>query len=136
MNTKWDKHDIRKYLLSIDPDLQYAYNLKEKYREFNLTARYENCDEELNNLINEFRNSHLEEFREFGRLLKRWKKYIKNSFIRVQGKRLSNGPMEGINSRIKTMLKSANGIKKFFRLRNRIIYSINKNVPLKNLNQK
>ena len=136
MNTKWDKHDIRKYLLSIDPDLQYAYNLKEKYREFNLTARYENCDEELNDLINEFRNSHLEEFREFGRLLKRWKKYIKNSFIRVQGKRLSNGPMEGINSRIKTMLKSANGIKKFFRLRNRIIYSINKNVPLKNLNQK
>lgn len=135
MHTKWDKHEIRKYLLSIDSDLKYAYNLKEKYREFNLTAEYNTCDEEFEMLIEEFRSSPLEEFREFGRLLKRWQKYIKNSFIRVNGKRLSNGPMEGINSRIKTMLKSANGIKKFYRLRNRIIYSINKDVPLKNFNQ-
>ncbi len=136
LKTKWDKHEIRKYLLSIDPDLKYAYYLKEKYREFNLTADYETCDEEFDRLIEEFRNSHLEEFRDFGKLIKRWRKYIKNSFIRVEKKRLSNGPMEGINSRIKTILKSANGIKKFFRLRNRVIYSINKNVPLRNINNK
>lgn len=131
LKTQWDKHEIRKYLLSIDPDLKYAYELKERYREFNLTASYENCDEELDELIDLFRNSHIEEFRDFGKLIKRWKPYIKNSFIKVNNKRLSNGPMEGINSRIKTMLKSANGIKKFYRLRNRIIYSINKNVPIK-----
>ena len=136
LKTKWDKHEIRKYLLSIDPDLEYAYYLKEKYREFNLTADYKTCDEEFDKLIEEFRNSHLEEFREFGKLIKRWRKYIKNSFIRVNNKRLSNGPMEGINSRIKTILKSANGIKKFFRLRNRVIYSINKDVPLRNINKK
>ena len=63
--TKWDKYEIRKYLMSIDPDLNYAYHLKEKYREFNLTASYESCDEELNELIDDFRNSHLEEFRTF-----------------------------------------------------------------------
>lgn len=40
-------------------------------------------------------------------------KYIENSFIRVNNKRLSNGSMEGINSRIKTLLKSANGLKIF-----------------------
>lgn len=135
LKTKWDKYEIRKYLLSIDEDLKYAYNLKERYREFNLTASYDNCDEELDDLIEEFRNSHLEEFREFGELLKRWKKYIKNSFIRIDKKRLSNGPMEGINSRIKTILKSANGIKKFFRLRNRIMYSLNKNMPIKSFNK-
>lgn len=122
---------LEKYLLSIDPDLKYAYELKERYREFNLTALYKNCDEELDELIDLFRNSHIEEFRDFDKLIKRWKPYIKNSFIKVNNKRLSNGPMEGINSRIKTMLKSANGIKKFYRLRNRIIYSINKNVPIK-----
>ena len=132
IKTKWDKYEIRKYLLAIDSDLKYAYNLKEKYREFNLSASYETCDAELDELIDEFRNSHLEEFRQFGKLIKRWKKYIKNSFIRVNNnKRLSNGPMEGINSRIKTILKSSNGIKKFFRLRNRAAYSINKNVPIK-----
>lgn len=32
------------------------------------------CDDDLNELIEEFRNSDLEEFREFGRLLKKWKK--------------------------------------------------------------
>lgn len=79
----------------------------------------------------------VEEFREFGRFIKRWKTYIKNSFIRVNGnKRLSNGPMEGINSRIKTLLKLANGIKMFFRLRNRAAYSINKNVPIKGTSHK
>lgn len=136
MKTKWDKYEIRKYLLSINSDLKYAYELKEKYREFNLTAFYNNCDIELDNLIDEFRNSHLEEFRTFGKLLKRWKPNIKNSFIRIDNKRLSNGPMEGINSRIKTILKSANGIKQFYRLRNRIIYSINKDVPIKKLTKK
>jgi transposase len=39
--------------------------------------------------------------------------------------------MEGINSRIKTIMKSANGYRNFNRFRNRVIYSINKNVPIK-----
>lgn len=43
--------------------------------------------------------------------------------------------MEGINSRIKTIMKTANGYKNFNRLRNRIVYSINKNVPI-NITQK
>ena len=131
MKTKWDKYEIRKYLLSIDSDLKYAYELKERYREFNLTAFYNNCDEELDNLIEDFTISHIEEFRNFGKLLKKWKLNIKNSFIRIDNKRLSNGPMGGINTRIKTILKSANGIKQFYRLRNRIMYSINKNIPIK-----
>ena len=105
LKTKWHKDEIRKYLLSIDEDLKYAYYLKERYREFSLTAKYDTCDNEFNELINEFQNSHLEEFRDFGLLIARWKPYIKNSFIRVNGKRLSNGPMEGINSRIKTIIK-------------------------------
>lgn len=129
--TKWDKYEIRRYLMSIDPDLKNVYYLKENYKEFNLTTSYESYDEELNELTDEFRNSHLEEFRTFGKLLSRWKINIKNSFIRVNGKMLSNGPMEGINSIIKTIMKSANGFRNFNRFRNRVIYSINKNVPIK-----
>ena len=135
LKTKWTKDEIRKYLLSIDEDLKYAYYLKEKYSEFNKTATYETCDKELDHLIELFLNSHLEEFRIFGKLLNKWRVHIKNSFIRVNNRRLSNGPMEGINSRIKTIMKAANGYKNFNRLRNRIIYSINKNVPI-NITQK
>ena len=62
MKTKWTKHEIRNYLFSIDEDLKDAYYLKERYREFNLTADYETCDDELEELIDEFLNSKHEEF--------------------------------------------------------------------------
>ena len=131
MKTSWTKHEIRSYLFSIDKNLKDAYYLKERYREFNLTASYDNCDDEFDELIDEFLNSKFEEFRVFGKLLIHWKAEIKNSFIRYQGKRLSNGPIEGANSRIKTILKSANGYTNFNRLRNRIMYSLNKDIPIK-----
>lgn len=133
MKTKWTKDYIRKYLLSIDEDLSYAYYLKEEYREFSLTAKYDNCDEELDELINKFLNSHLKEFRDFGKLISYWRDTIKNSFIRVNGMRLSNGPIEGINSEIKTIMKDANGFRNFERFRNRTLYSVNKDIPYKNI---
>lgn len=131
IHAKWRKGEILRYLLSIDEDLKYAYHLKEKYREFNLTADYDTCEEEFNKLIYEFNNSHLEELRSFGRLLNNWKVEIINSFIRIDGRRLSNSAIEGVNSRIKTIIKNANGYNNFNRLRSRIIFSINKNVPIK-----
>ena len=132
MKTKWKKEEILKYLLSLDSDLDYAYRLKEKYREFNKAANYETCDEELNELIHQFQDSHIDGYREFGYMIGRWKDEIKNSLITYDGRRLSNGVIEGVNSRIKTILKNANGYTNFRRLRNRIMYSINKNVPIKN----
>lgn len=65
---KWDKYEILKYLFSIDEDLKKTYLLKERYRKFNLTADYENCNEEFNELIDEFLNSKHEDFRIFGSL--------------------------------------------------------------------
>ena len=144
LNSTWDKYEIRKYLLSIDPDLAYAYNLKQEYQEFNYTASFDTCDKELNKLINDFRSSHLKEFQEFGKLLNHWRNEIKNSFIRVNvkikdkkgnfiivKKRLSNGPMEGCNSRIKCLIKNANGYRNFERFRKRVFFSLNKNTPIK-----
>ena len=42
-------------------------------------------------------------------------------------KRLSNGPMEGTNARLKCIIKNANGYRNFNRFRNRCFFSINKN---------
>lgn len=131
IHPKWKRDEILKYLLANDDDLKYSYRLKEKYREFNLTADYDNCEEEFDSLIYDFNNSHLEEFREFGRLLLNWRTEIINSLIRVEGRRLSNSAIEGVNSRIKTIIKNANGYTNFNRLRNKIIFSINKDVAIK-----
>lgn len=136
INAKWKKQAILKYLLSIDDDLKYAYFLKEKYREFNATAIYDSCDQEFDDLINEFCNSHLSEMRIFGKMLLNWKIEIKNSFIRIDNRRLSNGAIEGINSRIKTIIKNANGFNNFNRLRNKIMYSLNHNEPILNTPKK
>ena len=128
---KWFKSEILSYLLDIDPRLKEAYYLKEKYREFNLTARYDTCDEEFEEIIQEFNSSQFSEFREFGKLLIHWKQEIKNSFIIHEGKRLSNASIEGVNNRIKTIVKTSNGIQNFNRLRAKAMYSINKNIPFK-----
>lgn len=148
INSTWDKYEIKKYLLSIDSDLTYAYNLKQEYQEFNYTSNYDTCDKKLNKLINDFRSSHLKEFQEFGKLLNHWRTEIKNSFIRVNvrikdkkgnyiivKKRLSNGPMEGCNSRIKCIIKNADGYRNFERFRKRVFFSLNKNTRIKNNNK-
>lgn len=132
LRTKWDKYTIRSYLLSIDDDLKYAFLLKERYQEFNYYANYEDCDDELDDFIDRFQSSHLEELRAFGCLLKRWRAEIKNSFIRINKRRLSNGAMEGINSQLKCIIKNANGYRNFERFRRRCMFAINKDTPIIN----
>ena len=126
IRTKWYKDEIRKYLLSIDELLTKAYILKEKYQEFNRTAKFESCDDELDDLIEEFLNFPHDAFYQFGKLLKFWREQIKNSFIRIDKLRLSNGKMEGCNSRLKCLIKNANGFKNFDRFKRRCLYAINK----------
>ena len=57
--------------------------------------------------------------------LKNWKKEILNSFIWVNGRRLSNGPIEGKNAYIKKIISNANGLNNFERARNKFMYSQN-----------
>ncbi len=94
----------------------YAFNASEDY--FN-TYKREHCGD------NSSFNVCL-----FGRLLLHWRQEIKNSFIVIDNRRLSNGPMEGVNSRLKCLIKNANGYSNFSRFRNRCIYTINKDVPI------
>jgi len=127
----WDKHQVLRKLLSIDPDLAEAYRLKEDYREFNLTEEYSiESIEKLEDYIEKFKKSRFQEFKDFGFLLNRWKYYIVNSFIRVNGKRMSNGPMESLNSRLKRIYEDANGFTNFDRFRNRAMFALNYKEPM------
>lgn len=131
MRTEWHKSEVLKYLLSINPDLTYLYKLKERYRDFNLTAEYHNSEDDLYVITNLFLDSKYKEIRSFGHTLSRWHNEIINSFIRSNNRRISNGPIESTNSKIKTILKNANGIHDFERLRNKVMYAINKDIPIK-----
>ena len=129
-------------MLSIDPKLNIAYELYSRYLEFNKTSSYENAKIELEELLEDFFNSGIKQFIEVAKTISHWKEYIFNSFILVDSedgthkRRLSNGPIEGINSQIEKINVNGNGYTNFFRFRNRVIYSINKDVAFKTYSKK
>ena len=142
LKTTMYKSEIIKFLLSIDDKLTLAYKLTSKYREFNKTANYQNCSMELEELINLFINSELEDFIKVGRTLINCKDEIINSFITIDEcltipntkddipvpRRLSNGPIEGINRIIEQIKINGKGYQNFKRFKYRVIYAINKDL--------
>ena len=93
---------------------------------FNQVTTSENARIELARMISLFSNSSIPAYNLFSNTLINWFDEIVNSFTVINGKRLSNGKIESINSRVKIILKNANGYKNFSRFRNRMIYSLNK----------
>lgn len=66
--------DLYKLTLGISPELELAYELKEKYRDFNKNCTYEEASIRLNELIKEFEEANLYCYEEFVSLLKHWEK--------------------------------------------------------------
>lgn len=138
-NEHLSKQKLLQTLLNIDPRLSKAYRLVQDYREFNKTARFESAEPELEDLIERFLDSGENSLIEFGYTLSNWKQEIINSFITVKDKnkngedynrRLSSGLIEGLNSIIEQLQFNAKGFSNFWRMRNRIIYCINKDFEL------
>ena len=122
--------EIIDYMLSISKELKLAYELLHEYRNFNETANVENAEEWLNELILKFQNCLIEEYIPAWKLLSNWRLEIINSFNKINGRRISNGPMERVNRDIKTIFRMAFGSTNFFRMRNRIMYCLNDNAPI------
>ena len=127
-----DKHGLIGEILKCDDTLKEAYYLGQEYREFNKYCDYNNAFEEIDNQIDMFVKAKTEAMRMFGYLLINWRREIINSFIKVDGWRLSNGKMENCNRRIKLMFSNAFGYSNFPRTRNRIMFTRNLSEPLNN----
>ena len=80
----------------------------------------EQAIEPLNCLILKFKRSKIKEYIPFWKMLQNWKNEILNSFNRVNGYRISNGPIEKANSEIRKLLKVSYGYSNFIRFRNRV----------------
>lgn len=119
--------EIIDYMLSIDTKLKLAYELLHEYRNFNDSATELNAQEWFDEIVLKFQNSRIEEYIKAWKLLLNWRVEILNSFKRINGYRVSNGPMERANRDIKTLFRSSFGSTNFTRMRNRIMYSMNEN---------
>lgn len=112
-----DYHQLLEIILSIDKELTEAYNLKEQYIAFNHYATSKKCREWLSKIIG---------FISLSGTLINWLDEICASFDLADGRRISNIQVERINFRIDQILSNACGYQNFARMRNRLMYSLNK----------
>ena len=124
------ERDLVDLILDINPTLKAAYQLKEKYIFFSSIEESqfiskEQKETELSSIIQDMFHSNIHEFQDCAKTLKNWQKEILNSFVWVDGRRLSNGPIEGKNTYIKKIISNANGLNNFERARNKFLYSQN-----------
>ena len=113
-------------ILSIDPELDVAWHLKERFIVFNATATYENAMKELEDLIHDFVLANIPEFSKFTGAISNLRTEIVNSFRTYRGRRVNNGVAESLNATISTLLFNTRGIRNVERRRKRIMYAINK----------
>ncbi|MGB4985442.1 MAG: transposase [Erysipelotrichaceae bacterium] len=119
-----DQQDVLDYVLNIDKRLSKTWSLKQQYAYFNSHATKENASELLKTIIIDFNESQLRQFVKLSQTLSRWHDQIINSFTIVNdNRRISNGPIEGANSKIQKLIVNSNGIPSFETLRKRILYS-------------
>lgn len=131
LDREMSRRDILYEILKLDPILKKAYDLMVEYKEFNKIAVGDENDEiHYKNMITDFFQLGEQSYTYFARLLKRWKKEIFNSFVRVNGKRINNGYIERMNEEIGILIMRGHGLTNFKRTRNRILYSLNKDEPI------
>lgn len=121
---------VTEKILKINSLLNEAYKIKEEFISLNdetpeTFKGRETKEKELNSLIRRMMISNITEMIDCAKTLKNWKEEILNSFAWFDGRRLSNGPIEGKNNYIKKIISNANGMQNFERARNKFIYSQN-----------
>lgn len=135
-----NSYDYEYELFRIDSRLERLRDLKELYVQFNArnAGNPIKADEELSPLIERFLASGDSIFVDFAQLLIKYHDPIINSFIMVQKEgsgglydsRLSNGPIESLNRKIKDMKRLGRGFRNFEHFRNRFLYATRNNPVL------
>lgn len=136
MNT----YDYESSLFQISPRLRDLRDWKERYIQFNSrnAGHPLRAMEEIEDLIDFYFKTGDEIFVDFASLLSRFRDPIINSFVMVEkhgsggiyDSRLSNGPIESLNRKVKDLKRMGRGYRSFEHFRNRFLYSTRNNPPL------
>lgn len=118
-------------IIRFDDELYRAYLLKEIFLDSYYRYNYDNAEAFIETIIHSFETSNIQEFVTTGKTFRVWKHPIINSFIKLNDRRISNGPTEGINKKIKDIKRVSYGYSNFNNFRTRIMYTINKYTPFK-----
>lgn len=137
MNT----YDYEDALFRVSPRLRTLRDLKELYIRFNArnAGNPMQADIEIEDLIDRYYHCGASIFVDFAGLLSKYHDPIINSFVMVEkngaGKiydsRLSNGPIESLNRKVKDLKRLGRGFRSFEHFRNRFLYAT-RNAPVLN----
>lgn len=109
----------------------------QEYIEFNYYNNFNYAKLEIDRIIDLFYDSNIVSFIEFSKTLYNWKEYILNSFTyinddkRNKKRRLSDGPIEGINNNLEKIHINGNGFNQFSTFKKLSFFKINKYLPYK-----
>lgn len=125
--------DYEDYLFSLDSNLREFRDLKELYVSFNQKYAGDpvGAAKEIDVLIDTYGACGQPIFENFGKLLSKYREPIINSFVMIEKinktgtykSRLSNGPIESINRKIKDLKRNGRGFRNFDHFRNRFLYA-------------
>lgn len=107
-------------------NLEYAYFLYQDFLFLSKRTSPNEGHELIKEFIEKMDSSGIFQLQDVSRTWAHYYEYIGNSFMKYKGKRLTNGPIEGINSRVKTLKKICCGYRNMKRFFNRIILIVNK----------
>ena len=117
--------EVKEIIYSIDYKLRIALIFLEDYLILNKTCTRENFKEKFLKMIRINPIFKMDCFKQVRIMFKNWFPEIENSFIRIDGRRISNGLIEGFNSTYKKIMKVSNGVNNFKRFRNRLFHCVN-----------
>ena len=122
-----NKAELLEEVLSVDDELRKAYTIGHNFLRALDKVTVDRAAEFLKNTISIFAVSGIKEFHEVADTFTNWQLEILNSFIVTpDGYHLTNGPIEGMNNKVKTIKKLSYGVTNFNHLRLRILLSFEK----------
>ena len=105
-------------MLLYSEDLRQAHRMKEWFYDICQMEAYRQQQREFDDWIADAQGCGIKEFEDCARTYRAWRKEILNAFKY----RLTNGPTEGVNNKIKVLKRSSYGIRNFKRFRTRILH--------------
>lgn len=122
-----NKAELLNEVLSIDTELRNAYEIGHHFLKVLDKISFDRSVDFVKSTISIFASSGIDEFQKVADTFTNWKVEIINSFIvTADGYALTNGPIEGMNNKVKTIKKLSYGIVNFNHLRARILLAFEK----------
>ena len=119
---------MMKRCLELNQTFWDAYACLQDFYEYYRCRSYDQAIKHIEKSINQLKRTEDEGLVRIANTYSKWKNEIANAITarNEKGKRYSNGPAEGLNNAIKTLIKDANGYRNFERFRKRVLLVLGK----------